>query len=40
MIKNNLTEKQIDVEIPATLKHRPEWNWQKSVKFVIKKVQR
>ena len=25
MAKNNPTEKQIDVEIQAALKHRPEW---------------
>ena len=25
MAKNNTTEKQIDAEIPATLKHAPAW---------------
>ena len=25
MTKNNPTEKQIDVEVQATLKHRPAW---------------
>ena len=41
MTKNNLSEKQIDVEIQATLKHRPAWKLTeecKSYRYKISKM--
>ena len=38
MAKNNPTEKQIDVEIQATLKHRPAWKLTEECKVYRYKI--
>ena len=40
MAKDNLIEKQIDVEIQATLKHRPAWKLTEECKVYRYKIEK